>query len=1460
MDRLKELQAMGAQLSLEGEKLHAFISAQQETDRMERAAIRDEQARARELEARAAEDRNRIAELQLQLDLTKQKAEEAAMEEKHRAVDFERESRLIAQKAEEAEREHKRKMELLALQTKGQQTPTTDAGGSQHNYVPKLPPFEDGKDDIDAYLRRFETFATSQKWERDRWAVSLSTLLKGRALEVFSRLATEQALNYDNLKEALLRRFDFTEDGFRKRFRTSRSEQSETVTQFAARLQNYFARWLDLARCPITFDGVRDLVIREQVMNCCSNELRLYLRERTPSTLNELTTLADKFVEARGGSARNFLLQRQKEKPLAGSNPSSNTSATTSQSANVFRRQCFVCGSDSHLAAKCPKSDRTRKQKSGAGAAQPWKLEAGNSRMKSPNPAVGGIRVPTEDREPINPVTDGYVNDTRVKVLRDSGCEGGIVVRRALVKEPQMLKRTQDLRLLDGTVRRAPIASVPIKSPYFTGTYDVWCIDNPIYDVIIGNVPGAKPPNQPECHKNVAAVETRGQRSKPAKGSLSVPVALKDKVTKDELVVLQQNDPTLVKIRELSETERVRELNGVKTNFCVNNQLRYRKVIDRAGRTTTQLVVPQKLRETVLRLAHDSLMAGHQGIARTTDRILTEFFWPGCRSDIERYCKSCDICQRTVHRGRVGKVPLGDMPLVSRPFEKVAVDLIGPLIPASDRGYRYILTLVDCATRYPEAIPLKRIETEDVAEALVEIFSRVGVPRELLSDRGSQFTSHMFAEVSRLLSLRCRTTTPYHPAANGLVERFNGTLKQMLKRMCTEKPKDWDRYVSALLFAYREVPQESTGFAPFELIYGHHVRGPLRILKELWTKSIPDPEVKTAYQYVVDLKERLEHTCELAHRNLQSAKFTQAKQYNRRAKARNMDVGQKVLILRPVKHNKLQLQWRGPYKILQKIGEVDYQIEVDGKAKTYHANLLRLYQERDSEPKPVGILSCASIAVIHDSAESGDGQTREDHLSTLLSPQLEATERVEDVNIAPDLTQEQSMGLKAMLQDFSGTFTDLPGHTSLTMHSIHTTTDVPVRVKPYPAPHHMKETIRKELDKMLEMDIVETSESDYSAPVVLIRKRDGSCRFCLDYRQLNKVCVFDAEPMPSVEDLFVKLAGCRYYSKIDLSKGYWQVPLDDDAKRKSAFSTPFGLFQFKRMSFGLMCAPATFSRLMRKLLKGLDGLDNFLDDILVFSRSWEDHLVTLKALCVRLKNANLTARPSKCFFGYTSLECLGHVIGNDSIQPTQEKMDTILAAPQPVTKKQVRSFMGLANYYRKFIPNFATIAVPITDLTKKGMPNKVMWSEPQENAFVTLKRLLTSNPILRLPNLEKRFTLRTDASDTGLGAMLLQDCDERKHPVAYASRKLLPRERRYSVIEKECLGLVWGVDKFAQYLLGRDFDVETDHQPLTCLAQKNVANSRIMRWALLLQPYRMTIKAIPGRENVGADYLSRLDV
>jgi hypothetical protein len=415
-----------------------------------------------------------------------------------------------------------------------------------------------------------------------------------------------------------------------------------------------------------------------------------------------------------------------------------------------------------------------------------------------------------------------------------------------------------------------------------------------------------------------------------------------------------------------------------------------------------------------------------------------------------------------------------------------------------------------------------------------------------------------------------------------------------------------------------------------------------------------------------------------------------------------------------------------------------------------------------------------------------------------------------------------------------------------------------VRSKPYPIPFKARESLKKDIDDMKRLNIIRESRSTYASPVVVVKKKDGSDRVCIDYRKLNKITEFDPEPMPTAEDLFRQVSGSKIFSKIDLSKGYWQVPVREQDIPKTAFVTPDGSYECLRMPFGMVNSGATLKRGMRKMLEGMDHVVCYWDDLLVHTETWDQHLKTLRELFRRLTDANLTVRPSKCILGTDNIDFIGHSLKAGWKGVLAENVEKILRAPRPKTKKQVRSFLGLAGYYREFVPNYATITAPLSDLVRKGCPNQVQWTPAQERAYQTVRDLLSRDPVLRLPDPDKRFILRTDASDDGLGAVLMQEHDGKLHPVSYVSKKLSGPERNYSTMEKECLAIIWGIRKFERYLQGVTFTLQTDHKPLTYLRSAKFVNSRIMRWAMYLQNFDMRVESIKGEDNIGADFLSRI--
>ncbi len=384
---------------------------------------------------------------------------------------------------------------------------------------------------------------------------------------------------------------------------------------------------------------------------------------------------------------------------------------------------------------------------------------------------------------------------------------------------------------------------------------------------------------------------------------------------------------------------------------------------------------------------------------------------------------------------------------------------------------------------------------------------------------------------------------------------------------------------------------------------------------------------------------------------------------------------------------------------------------------------------------------------------------------------------------------------------------------------------------------------------------IEPSRSEWSSPVVIVPKKHRTLRVCIDFRKLNAQSRFDAYLMPRIDDLLERIGQARYITTLDLCKGYWQVTLDNDSKQYTAFRTPSGLYHFTVLPFGLHGAPAKFQRLMDQVLRGCEGwAAAYLDDVVIFSNSWEEHLTHMLK---RIREAGLTLNVKKWEWARQETSYLGYHLGNGKLRPQVDKVEAIRRSPRPRSKKEMRCFLGLVGWYRRFIPDFATIAIPLTNLLTKAAKSPMEWTEDCEAAFRTLKEKICSSPVLQSHDFNQRFLVQVDASATGVGAVLAQGEVGAEKPVVYISRKLLPRETRYSTVEKECLAIKWSLESLRYYLLGREFDLETDHRALTWTQTMKDHNSRVMRWYLSLQPYKFKVRHRPGQQNVVADYLSR---
>ena len=443
-----------------------------------------------------------------------------------------------------------------------------------------------------------------------------------------------------------------------------------------------------------------------------------------------------------------------------------------------------------------------------------------------------------------------------------------------------------------------------------------------------------------------------------------------------------------------------------------------------------------------------------------------------------------------------------------------------------------------------------------------------------------------------------------------------------------------------------------------------------------------------------------------------------------------------MLILLPTDNNKLLLQWRGPFVVERCGNGNNYAVlEVNKRMKTYHVNMLKPYFKRKSDVESFGDTTTepeetktiqASVGI----AENHAGNNSEVHESDSYDdkPSVDEEELLElgghgqketlrDVKLGLGLTKSQEENVWQVLGAYDSVFTDVPGKSNVIQHQITLTDSTPIRSKPYPLPYAITENLKTEIQEMLDLGIIRTSASPYASPIVIVKEKDGSNRICVDYCKLNKVTVADPEPIRTPEDLFQRLGKSNYFSKIDLSKGYWQIPVAEEDVKKTAFVTPDGNYEFVRMPFGMKNLGATLVQGLRMLISDLENVDSYIDDLIVYTEDWDTHIRVLDELMNRLQQANLTARPTKCVFGAKSVEFLGHQVGFDWITVNDDNLEKIRMAQLPTTKKEVRSFLGLVNYYRAHIPLFAAISAPLSDLTRKGQPNKVQWGETQEELF-----------------------------------------------------------------------------------------------------------------------------------------------
>jgi hypothetical protein len=509
-------------------------------------------------------------------------------------------------------------------------------------------------------------------------------------------------------------------------------------------------------------------------------------------------------------------------------------------------------------------------------------------------------------------------------------------------------------------------------------------------------------------------------------------------------------------------------------------------------------------------------------------------------------------------------------------------------------------------------------------------------------------------------------------------------------------------------------------------------------------------------------------------------------------------------------------------------------------------------------PKRRLTLALTKSEVSHVDTPDPDRGIEEELIQDNLWP-LQATPACLQVPRTEDLSEDEWKKLSTLIgrnkANFASSIADL-GCCTIAKHSIKTLDEKPIFLHPYRKSLKERVAIQEEVRKMLDAKVIRESKSPWSSPVILVPKSDGTHRFCTDYRRLNAVTPQDQHPLPRMDDIFDRLGGSAWFSTLDLKSGYWQVELDEESIPKTAFSTPDGHYEYLRLPFGIKNAPAEFSRIMYRVLGHMPFVQIYLDDVTIHSKTFDEHLRHIEAVFSALKQANLKLNWDKCSFGRRTVRLLGHHISGQGIAVDDDKVVAIQAMLPPNSIKGVQRFLGLTGYYRKFILGYADLASPLYALLKKD--STWCWNVEHQRSFEALKSRLQEPPILRLPDLQRRFILHTDASGTALGAILAQIDDQgHEYVCQYESKLLKGSELHYGISEKECLAIVWAIRKLRPYLHGARFTVVTDHSALKWLMTIKDPTGRLARWSILLQAYDFEIVHRKGTQHGNVDALSR---
>jgi hypothetical protein len=913
----------------------------------------------------------------------------------------------------------------------------------------------------------------------------------------------------------------------------------------------------------------------------------------------------------------------------------------------------------------------------------------------------------------------------------------------------------------------------------------------------------------------------------------------------------------------------------------------YEKV---CGQTIECLVVPEGRRRYVFDIAH-SVTGGHFNFRKTRDRIkLSGLSWNTLTRDCKEWVKCCEICQKMSRITCYDRIPIQAVQRSPSLFAHFFCDVFGPVLPDQHTRYNYCLVIVDSNSLWVSAYPLRNLTAKSICSALINMFSYTGLSSEVTvmsTDNATYFKAELTREFLKRIGVSPRFHMPHASWSTGLIERHLQTVKRVLGKLAVDHPKQWHEYLPYALWALRESVSNPLQMQPFMMVTGgRRMRGPLSILRDTWL-GFPVSLGKRTEDFLKEVQAGLEAARTCAEENTRAAQQRYVSRYNLRARPKKFALGQSCLILQPDSiSSRMFSRWKGPATVIEVKWPDSYVVELEGRRYHLHANHLRPYNIDVAEitcsivevetlmnvcecivdvdnDSPSLVTDYCSVVYDGDTDFGDIGEVGAGDRNERQSDDAPPSSLIKEAELV-HLSIAQRTDLMALVDAFAICFSDVPGLCTAVVHEIPTTKDfIPKRVRGFRIPETLREEVDRQIAELLRAGFIQESTFPMSSPIVAVIKPSGGVRICVNYQYLNLHTIPDQITLPDMASIIHRVGKSRFISVFDAPSGYHQCEVAKKDRWKTAFVCGSSLFEWVRCPFGLRSSGCTFVRALNRTLAPVRAFtDNYVDDIAVHSMTWERHLMDLRKFLAVMAQSGFTLSLKKAKWAHPQVKFLGNIIGSGERKADPERVEAIKSLRVPETKKQLRQVLGLFGHFHDYIQDFAKVAYPLTELTGKRYANRIPWGSREQEAFDTLKERLIQATIepIGVIDVQKPFVVMVDACDYAVAGILVQATESGVHrPVAFASCKLSPSQRRWAIIEKECYAMMWSLRKFKQWIFGVPTVIQTDHNPLTYLTETAPKNAKLMRWLLAVQEFnnvRFEFRA--GSDNAAADCVSRM--